>query len=266
MADRWPVHVLPYGDFGSGKSTFASTFPNPMLVLMWDAYGKETPYLRGPNWEPSPIQQGPFCPYRTVHSKKTGKMLKRIEYYHDTTWVQPEVVNRKAGKSIKDMSPDAYHRFLKRMAAYGDEEVAWATVVCDSVTAMEIASRRWDQFTLNPDAQDARQWYGASKDMLERMLLGRLAGLPCNVVVCAHIDDQPFENQGRGRRMPMAPGKLRASLPSQYGEVYRSWVDDRGEHWMQTKSDGLWACTTQLELPEQIFPHYSSLWAPQETA
>lgn len=41
------LHVLLYGDYGSGKSTFAATWPKPMLVLCFDPPGKDLPYL---NW------------------------------------------------------------------------------------------------------------------------------------------------------------------------------------------------------------------------
>jgi len=37
---------LVYGDPGSGKTTFLSTFPKPLLVFSFDPFGKELPYLR----------------------------------------------------------------------------------------------------------------------------------------------------------------------------------------------------------------------------
>ena len=40
-----PIHCLVYGQPGTGKSTFAATFPKPMLVFMFDSFGKEMPYL-----------------------------------------------------------------------------------------------------------------------------------------------------------------------------------------------------------------------------
>ncbi len=263
---HFPIHVLVYGDFGAGKSTFADTFPNPKLVWCFDAYGKDTPYVRNPLHAVTPVQQDPYGgPYREVISRKTGAILKRIEYYHDTEWIDVELIRRKAGTSVKDMKPAAYARFLRRMAGFDAEAAGWRTVILDSVTSMEICARRWDQFILNPQAEDARQWYGASKDMLERMLLGRLAALPMNVVVLAHIDDEKWESQGRQRRMPMAPGKLRGSLPSQYGEVYRQYSDNAG-HWLQAKSDEIWAATTQIDCPSPCEPSYKEIWANYDAA
>jgi len=46
------LHVVVMGDPGARKSTFAATFPKPMLVLNFDPMGKETPYLlAGETWE-----------------------------------------------------------------------------------------------------------------------------------------------------------------------------------------------------------------------
>ncbi len=44
-ATRKNIHVLVMGEIGTGKSTFAATFPKPMLVLFFDPYGKDEPYL-----------------------------------------------------------------------------------------------------------------------------------------------------------------------------------------------------------------------------
>lgn len=188
-----------------------------------------------------------------------SQLLRRLEYLHDNEFHEPIEVKRKAGVSVKDVRPTAYARFLKRMAMLQAEYDQWATIIVDSVTSMEMVARRWDQFVLNPGAEDARQWYGASKDLLERMLIGRMGQLPMNVVVCAHIDDDKYEHQGKQRRMPMAPGKLRASLPSQYQEVYRAIADDAG-YSLQTVSDGLWACTTGIDAPNGTVPSYHALW------
>lgn len=46
LGDRMPINTLIYGDFGVGKSQFASSFPKPMLVFMFDGKGKDIPYYK----------------------------------------------------------------------------------------------------------------------------------------------------------------------------------------------------------------------------
>lgn len=41
---RPPIHCMVYGDSGTGKSTFATTFPKPMLVWCFDPFGKDMPF------------------------------------------------------------------------------------------------------------------------------------------------------------------------------------------------------------------------------
>lgn len=43
---RPPIHVLVYGEPGSGKSTFIATARKPLLVFMFDPMGKDTPYKK----------------------------------------------------------------------------------------------------------------------------------------------------------------------------------------------------------------------------
>jgi hypothetical protein len=45
-AAPWTVlHCLVYGEPGSGKTTFAATWPKPLLILFFDPIGKDLPYL-----------------------------------------------------------------------------------------------------------------------------------------------------------------------------------------------------------------------------
>lgn len=47
--ERPPIHLLVYGNAGAKKSMLAATFPQPILVIMCDAIGKDGPYLRAGN-------------------------------------------------------------------------------------------------------------------------------------------------------------------------------------------------------------------------
>ena len=46
VGERPPIHTMVYGDTGTGKSTFACSFPKPMLVFMFDGMGKDLPFWK----------------------------------------------------------------------------------------------------------------------------------------------------------------------------------------------------------------------------
>lgn len=247
-----PIHTLVYGDSGSGKSTFAATYPKPMLVWMWDPWGKETPYLK--RGEPSNVAMDSATPYRDVTSRNTGKLLVRVEYYLDADFT----------------SPEAYHRFLTRMARLQQEYDQWATCVFDSVTFAELTARKWHQYALNRTAKDGRQWFGGSTDLIEEMLMGRLAALPMNVVVCAHVDEDKDELHGTFVRTPKMPGqRLRKGVMAAFSEVYRACItkDEQGQrtHVLQTRGDNQWAASSQIGAPDPAYPDYKALWQPEVT-
>ena len=238
------IHLLLMGETGSGKSTFAKTFPKPELVWFWDPLGKDMPYLKGAKSVGKMIEFQ-YGKYRDVEH---ADGLIRLEYYHDGSPYQP----------------DAYSKYLERMGNFHKEYESWQTIVADSATFMELSGRKWHQYVLNPTAKDARQWYGGSKELLEEMLMMRFAGLPMNVVVLTHIDEDKDELYGEIVRNPAVPGKLSKRLGSAFGEHYRMMVvrNEKGdlEHMVQTKNNGVYAAQSQINAPDPAFPHYLSLW------
>ena len=250
---RPPIHALIIGDAGGGKSTVAATFPKPMLVHSFDPLGKEIPYLKVGDMQPVQLPIPGGTPYRDVVSKKSGKLLIRIRYYLDA-----------------DMThPDAYRRLLADLAKLQAEYAEWATVVFDSTTFAELAARKWHQYGLNPQAKDPRQWFGGSTDLLEELIMGRVAALPMNAVVIAHVDEEKDELHGMMLRSPKLPGRLRKGAASAFPELYRAFVGkdgDTGErvHLLQTQADAIWNCASQINAPNPCVPYYSALWGGWE--
>ena len=104
MADDRPIiHVVDYGPWGSGKSTFAATFPKPMLVIAFDPVGKEAPYIRRGIAGLDMLGEFDQVVRQVMSRKQEEKMLVQIESFHDTE-VDAE------GKYL----PVAYRRFLQR--------------------------------------------------------------------------------------------------------------------------------------------------------
>lgn len=257
MIYRPPVHMIQYGDAYGGKSTAAATFPKPQLVCLFDSQGKEMPYIRA-GVEADRNDDGTIAVYDA-----SGEQIIRIEPYHD---LQPE-------------NPTAWSRFRKRVTTLSQEMNIWKTITLDSVTLAEIAARYESQFKLNKESKDPRQWYAYSTEELERLVMVRLGALPCNVVLCMHIDEvivQDANNLGgvsiaikdniNGIRLASAaaPGRLRKRLPAGYNTLVRTFIRVEGgqrRYLWQGQADNTYnAGSNCIELPALLDAHYDNLW------
>lgn len=261
MTAHRPIHVISYGDAGNGKSTFAATFPKPMLVQMFDPWGKEHAYTRHGTVERVQEvvdERGNTIDVTNVRSPK-GKLRIRIEHYLST---DPE-------------QPIAYRNFRSYIGTLADRIRDWGiqTLVTDSVTFMEMAKRKEEQYLLNPTSKsgakaDGRQWYASSMNALEDHLMIRMAGYPINVVVIAHINETKDENSGRVLYHPAAPGQLSKKMPAGYSELYRSHVirDVNGDrqYVLQTQADNIYNAGSSIPAPDNCENTYEALWALEQ--
>jgi AAA domain-containing protein len=244
-------HFLIYGDAGGGKTTGAATFPKPAIVFMFDPRGKETPYLKKGAVSPSAAPDG--TPIQEVLHRRSGDLLFRIEHYIDSDPTKP------AG----------YSRFLQRLTHLEEDIDALGvqTVIVDSVTFMELMARKLSQYKLNATSREPRQWFGASTDTLEEVLMIRLGSLAINVVVLAHIDDQKVSSHGTNVFSIAAPGRLSRRGPAAYSEVYRAYVqaNEAGEkEWLwQTSQDAMYVASSQIGAPNGTLQDYNLLWVPE---
>ena len=245
-----PIHVLVYGEPGAGKSTFAATFPNPKIVMMFDPMGKETPYLK--KGRVTELVEMKNFRYRDILHPKKDVTITRVMNFFDADVTKPNAYEAFQGQ-IKAVAQDILN---------GKEE--WKTLVVDSVTYMELAARKLHQYRLNATAREPRQWFAGSTELLEEALMMTLGALPCNVVLCAHVDEDKDELFGTFVRNPMAPGRLRKRLGGAFQEMYRAYVvrDEAGKrHWcLQTKMDERFNAGSQINPVDPCEPHYHALW------
>jgi len=260
-----PIHAMTYADTGVGKSTFAATFPKPMLVFFFDPHGKDWPYrkdeqgnaLPDGGLQTYPIMAGQseaMIQYRDVQHPQG---VVRIEYYHNDDIENPSAINT----------------FRFRLAMLHQEYANWQTIVTDSITFMELSARKWEEKTMNPMTKfakgtDTRQWFAGSTDTIEELVIMRYASLPMNVVICCHINERRNEHSGEILRGPFAPGRLssRGELSAAFQEQYHLYTarnpeDGQLVRYLQTENDGEWVATTQIGAPNNCYPHYLSLWA-----
>lgn len=271
MPFRPPIKTLVYGQTGARKSSFAKTFPKPLLVWQSDSHGKDMPYMRDSFNRALPESSiGPLQEWQIVTNPKEGSVINikyrdiihpdglvRIEYYHDEN---PE-------------EPHAFADWRMRRSLFWQEFNNWATVVADSLTQWEIAARLQHKYVLNPQAdkefksRDPRKWFGGSTDDIEEALKVAFLSFPMNVVVIAHVDQDRDESAVMGitARNPMAPGRLRGTLAQQYSEMYYAYIyQDPGTKQrlglLQTQTNSMFNAASQIGAPDPCYGHYDSLW------
>jgi hypothetical protein len=243
------IRVLLEGESGVGKSTFASTFPGPRLVELFDPPGKGQPYLEG--GIPGEIKSDGDILYQEVLSEKTGNLITRVEYFSEL--------------SLAPESASAYDHFLKRAAALDRDLQNYRTLIFDSATFFELAARKHSEYNLNRNVKDGRQHYGLSRHECEEWLMRKLPSLIFhNVVVIAHLDLVKNDVTGELLRLAAVPGKLANSLGAGYGEVYRAYTqrDDSGvtTYWLQTRSHEGYNCSSLIKAVDPCLAHYKMLW------
>ncbi len=254
------IHAIIYGVTGTGKSTFAATFPGPGLVFLFDPVDKSGPYLRAGN--PQPLAQHEFAQYRDVLNKR-GQLRWRIERYNDTS------LGRLNKKGLPEVG--AYQNFRNRVDQLYDElhQGVWQSIVVDSVTYMELAARKLEQYKLNPNAvgQGKQQWWSGSAETLEEMLMCVFSNFPCNVVVIAHTGSDKKKIKGGGDSLlysVSAPGRLAQNLPTGYGETYRAYVTEdengRERYQLQTRGSDDYFAGSQVGAPNPCEPRYKCLF------
>lgn len=214
--------VLVYGDSGTGKTVFALSFPGPTYVFDFD--GK--------------ISSG------AAYYAQDKERLNNIEY---DTYSQSSQ-ERPAARFEEKL------REFEKLASEG--KFPFKTVVLDSFTTFTEAMMR-EILQANPAIQRTRSPTTVIPAQLDyriqnihvKTLVNRVITLPANVVVLAHIKTEKDELTGRILNQPNAPGGLATYLPVVFEEVYRSFVDVKGNersYMAQTQADMQFMARSQI--------------------
>jgi len=251
---RPSVHCLVYGHTGAFKTTFASTFPTPGYVCMFDAYGQEGAFLRrGDHVKATRTKLG--VPVKRVFLKKN--LLWEIHFYHD---VDPD-------------NPDAFSLFREEQRDF--DAAVWKSWVVDSINEATDAAK-FEQLKINPGMAPFRAM-GPATDQISLYLKTRPKSYECNVVLITHIAQKfvsvPSMRRGEPARKIdkriesaledeegntivlrgiVAPGRLGRDngLIAQYPETYRAYIvtdaKGRGVARLQTNSSEQYVAKTAL--------------------
>ena len=145
-------------------------------------------------------------------------------------------------------------------------KMSFDTLLVDSITTFSAACLAHIVRT-NPGikrtasaqgTQPGLQDYGILKREFQRVIPG-LLGLPCNVIMLAHIATEKDEMTGQILRHSNMDGSFAKELPIYFKEVWRAFVKD-GVRYAQTQSDGQYNCRSQIPgLPNPVRLDYSEI-------
>ena len=248
LLEREGIQVIIYGDPGIGKTDFLSGFfspERPGCVWLFDASKKAFPYYNparfpGRELQPDIVADKWGTPCREV--RQDGKLVLRIEYYHDADYTNPESAQRFMDRMVK--------------AQRDHEKGTYWGYVLDSATAASMKHRMFDRYIQNEGAKDGRQHYAAEADAMEKILLQQLPQLTCTVGVAMHVSkaDEKIEMEGAKVRAPLVRGRVFDNLATQWSEIYRLYIekDDQGRKLrrLQTEADGKWMATSAMGMPD----------------
>ncbi len=215
------LKILIEGDSGIGKTCLAATFPGKILYLDFD-----------------------------------GKVDSAAAFLRHKDWnSQIEAIEVEQFSAQLDMSPmDKLSKLIaeKLIPQQRTGKMEFQTLVLDSITTFSSATLA-HIVKSNPGtkrtesrqgAQPGLQDYGILRREFQRLIPG-LLGLPCNVVMLAHLAVEKDEATGQIMRHAMMDGSFARELPIYFKEVWRMYVKD-GKRLVQTQSDHMFNCRSQI--------------------
>lgn len=223
------LKVLVYGDSGSGKTVFASSFPTPIKYLDFDhKISSAAQFYKNDPERLKDIQVHQFA------NLPNGERMRSFE---------------KEFKAIQDL-------------VNKKQPLPFKTLVIDSLTTFTNYMLQ-HYFVAQPGIKRAHPDINAMQDyqLLDKHLSQIIAGilsLDCNVVMIGHLGLDKDESTGQVLRQALMPGKFATKLPIWFEEVYVSLVKD-GKYTLQTQSDSMYKCRTQRGLPKEIPTGYESI-------
>ena len=257
-------HILVAAQSGTGKSNFASTIiqkrnPRPVLVQGFDPSDKLTRYrMRADRIKLETWQYG-----ERELLYKDDKLVAVIERWHEKQGHGSGGITMKGGKNVGTAryvnQGVMFEKYLERMKDFVDECEDWYALVHDSTTFAEFGCRQYLSGRMK--VRDNQMIWAQATDELERLYIALFPDLPITTIVLSHATVERAKNESNITAYEVRlPGRLSRDIIASFGEVYRAYVvhtREGAEYFMQTTSDGIWRCSSQLDIPSPMGPNPS---------
>jgi AAA domain-containing protein len=212
--------ILVYGASGSGKTCFGVGFDGPTLLLDFD-----------------------------------GKADSAAIFYKNNEEKLDNVDVRNLAGNFDSNPMEALEKIINTelIPQQKSGEMKFKTLILDSLTTFSAQTLNYIIKT-NAGVKRMITKQGPIPCMQDYMILRRefqklipgILSLPCNIIMLGHIATEKDESTGEIFRGPHMDGSFARDLPIYFKEVYRSYVNEKGEHWLQTKSDNKYECRSQI--------------------
>jgi len=207
--------VLLIGAPGAGKTCFAASFPGPILFLDFD-----------------------------------NKVDSAALFYRNKPELLANVEVRQLSGSFVADPMAAFNKLVndELIPQQRSGTMKWKTIVLDSISAFSHAALMHILQT-NPGIKGVvtaqgkmtdQTHYGVLLREFKRLIPGLLT-LPCNIVMCAHVDTYKSDT-GQIIREASMDGSYSQKLPQAFKECWYVYVDNKGQRWAQTRADHQFAC------------------------
>lgn len=241
--------ILLCGNYKTGKTVSAATFPKPMLWEDWDCgfnsvkntHGKDGKLLVA---DCKDITVIPFYRQQVYDLQFTTDIGAKSAPAHT---LEAPVFIKQHNTIMQQLSKDGIYK-----------DKTYKTLVIDSLTTM---FRVWKEMILRMNNISTLRIpdYGT----LETILLGQfipslkslsISGKLENIILIDHIDMDKDELSGMLIEFPIGPSRnMGKILGLQFDEIWRQSVEGSDYVW-RTKRSGLFQAGSRLDLPEIIKP------------
>ena len=241
--------ILWSGEYLTGKSIGAATFPKPMEYLDFDDHFEMVQNARGKDGKPiiSPEEYAKI----NVHKFQREK-AHRLQF--------KTVLGGKQAPAHTAEAPQMMEKMNTILSDIMNGTRKCETLVIDSITVM---FRLWKEAILSVNGQSQLQIpdYGTLETILYGQFIPTLKALPVKYVICiGHTDIEKDEVTGRVIEFPIGPSRAQGkAMGKEFDEVWRQEVSGDKYIIRTKKGGGLMQVGSRLDLPDMLESNWKEI-------